>query len=424
MDYVPSAESGPPWAPGYGHRTAGTLPIDFRFRASPDDFVVEEVREAEPETDGTHLWFEIEKRNLSTVEATRRLAKALDRRDTDFGFAGRKDTKAVTRQWLSLEHVGADALRAIEIPGLQILQVERHGHKLRVGQLLGNRFRLVLRGVTPEGFERMEASMETLATSGLPNYYGAQRFGRHGFTYRLGRAYVKGEYREYLLALTSSEHSASSPALDELHHAISEGSKADQRRLSRLVGELDSDLVAVARQLSRRPLDLGRAARAIPKRTRQFHISALQSRVFNRVLSARIQDLDQLHVGDVAFVHGKGAAFLVEDAAELAERVCAFELSPSGPIPGERMLAATGAQGALEDAAIASEGLTPADFGQIGFGLDQRGARRALRVPVSGVELAFESGAVELGFGLPKGCYATSVLEELRKDHARGTNHS
>jgi tRNA pseudouridine13 synthase len=420
MESGSSPTSGPCWAPGYGHRTHATPPIGFRFRQSPEDFVVEELRHSEPETEGTHVWFEIEKRNLSTVEATRRLGKALERKDSEFGFAGRKDSKAVTRQWMSLEHVEASAIEALEIPGLRVLRSRSHNHKLRVGQLIGNRFRLVLRDVSPAGFEEMQASLATLAESGLPNYYGAQRFGRHGLTYRLGRAYVKGDYREYLLALASAEHSASSPALDELQQTIAHGTKADQRRLARLVPDLDSDLSQVARQLSRRPLDLGRAARAIPKRSRQFHISALQSRVFNRVLSGRISDLECVRAGDVVFVHAKGAAFLADDVAELAPRAAAFEVSPSGPIPGTGTLLAGGAQAELEAAALAAEGLATEDFGKIGFGLDQRGARRPLRVPVTEVDLSFAGGVATLGFALPKGCYATSVLEELRKDHIGG----
>ena len=48
------------------------------------------------------------------------------------------------------------------------------------------------------------------------------------------------------------------------------------------------------------------------------------------------------------------------------------------------------------------------------------GGSRPLRVPVTGVDLSFAEGVATLGFALPKGCYATSVLEELRKDHIGG----
>ena len=48
--------SGPAWAPGYRHRTADVAPISFRFKASPEDFVVHELAAEAPTGEGEHLW--------------------------------------------------------------------------------------------------------------------------------------------------------------------------------------------------------------------------------------------------------------------------------------------------------------------------------------------------------------------------------
>ena len=51
------------------------------------------------------------------------------------------------------------------------------------------------------------------------------------------------------------------------------------------------------------------------------------------------------------------------------------------------------------------------------IGAKPLGTRRALRVQVSELSVAAEGADLVLSFFLPKGCYATSVLEELFKRH-------
>ena len=91
---------------------------------------------AEPEVeqvDGTHIWFTVQKRDVSTPAAARRIAKALGRRGGDVSFAGRKDAVAITRQRMSVEHVDVDALMGLELDGLTISAPRRHQRKLRPG---------------------------------------------------------------------------------------------------------------------------------------------------------------------------------------------------------------------------------------------------------------------------------------------------
>ena len=106
-------------------------------------------------------------------------------------WAGLKDRVAVTRQWLSVP-ARAEASLPTLAPGadLRVLSHGRHGNKLRVGHLRGNRFRIRIRDA-----ERPEAAapvMERLVAEGLPNAFGEQRFGR-GDTALRGRALVLGE---------------------------------------------------------------------------------------------------------------------------------------------------------------------------------------------------------------------------------------
>lgn len=425
------ASGGPIWAPGYRHVSANFAPVEFRFKEEPEDFRVTELPLFEPAGEGTHLWFEVEKRGISTRDAIRQIAAATGRRESDVGYAGRKDARAVTRQTLSIEHFDPDALRALALPRITIGRIARHPAKLRVGQLAGNRFELALRGISRSGHERLLEVLALLEATGVPNYYGAQRFGHSGLTHRLGLLLVRHEHAAYVAALAGPEHTPDTPATRELRAAIESGERGAQRALARLARDLGPDLAAIARQLARRPGDMASAVRAVVPRTRQLHVSALQSLVFNRVLAHRVAEgadaggpgIGRVAGGDVAIVESTGAVFLVtetDDPAELAARAGRFEISPTGPIPGARMAAPAGRTAAVEAAALVPEDLSLEAFGRIGPRVNQGGARRPLRTRISGLAATWKDEVTTLAFTLPKGAFATVVLEELRKEHRSG----
>lgn len=150
------------------------------------------------------------------------------------------------------------------------------------------------------------------------------------------------------------------------------------------------------------------------RREARFLLSALQAELFNRVLDERPLPLDALEEGDAAFVHASGACFLVEDAAREAPRAARFEVSPSGPVFGTRMLEPTGRPGERERAARERAGLPdPATF-RPPRGLRARGARRPLRARPEEASCGAEgTDAVRLVFTLPSGVYATVLVERL-----------
>jgi tRNA pseudouridine13 synthase len=131
-------------------------------------------------------------------------------------------------------------------------------------------------------------------------------------------------------------------------------------------------------------------------------------------LAARIDGLDRIEAGDIAFKHQNGACFLVEDLDEAAPRVAGFEISPTGPMFGRKMLVPLGRVAAAEASILDVAGLSPETFCGAGrFRLE--GERRPLRVPLKEVSASTGDGALILEFMLPKGSYATSVLREVMK---------
>jgi tRNA pseudouridine13 synthase len=320
------------------------------FKLVPEDFEVEELPAYQPSGEGEHLYLWVEKRGRDTREVVKALASALGVDEGDVGVAGMKDRQAITRQLISLPARAEARLPEFSLEGVSVLWSRRHGNKLRTGHLRGNRFRLRLRGVKDVGAAR--ESFTRLASRGVPNYFGEQRFGREGDNADFGRLLVLGQ------------------------------------------------------RLPRRP----------DKFQRKLYLSAFQSRLFNRALVDRLcaGTFDTALLGDVLRKEDSGGLFVCEAPEVDVPRVAAFEVSPAGPLFGPKMTAAAHAVAEAEAKLLADEGVTLDDFRRGGD--ETQGGRRPYRVRLANASLEVEGEDVVLTFELPKGSYATEVLHELLKD--------
>lgn len=161
-----------------------------------EDFIVTELPLQLPGGQGEHVWVEVEKNGANTAFVAQQLAEAAGLQERDVGYAGLKDRHAITRQWFSLYLPKGDTpdLTQLQHPEFKVLSQSRHVKKLRPGDLLGNRFRIVLREVAGE-HGAIEANLRAVAAQGVPNYFGAQRFGFDGGNVELGRAMLAREIR-------------------------------------------------------------------------------------------------------------------------------------------------------------------------------------------------------------------------------------
>jgi tRNA pseudouridine13 synthase len=388
--------------------TAGHAGIGGRIKVKPEDFVVEEIPLYAPSGAGQHVYACLEKRGLSTPQAVSAVARALGVPAGAIGYAGLKDARAITRQVISIDGVQPAQVEALDLPGIRILWVNRHRNKLKTGHLAGNRFALRVRDVSQDILPAVEAVLDELRRRGVPNYFGEQRFGGRGNTHRLGAALLRGDAQAFLseyLGLPQpgerADAQAARSAFDAGDYAAALAqwppSLRDERRV----------LAALARRGSP-----DQALRALDKKLRSLFLSAYQSHLFNRLLAQRIQTLDRLQSGDVAFIHASGAAFVVQDAALEQPRADRFEISPSGPLFGPKCLLAEGVPGQQERAALEESGLSLAEFRLPG--LKFKGARRPFRIPLADGQVGWDDG-LTISFRLPPGSYATEVLREVMK---------
>jgi len=407
----------PSWAPGFVHLTGDEDPIPFGFREELEDFVVEEVPRAAPEGEGEHCWILVEKRGVSTSEAIRRLARRLVKDPRDLGFAGRKDARAVARQWISAPGVDPITARGAELGHVRVLAAEKAQRRLRLGALSGNRFSLFLRRFPAEAEGTARRVLETIGRRGMPNWFGPQRFGFAGLGHELGRLLLARNFPEYIQAICSEAHAPHTEPSRDLYQRVTTLTRASHKSCAGLARSLDPDLADIARQLARRPLDWESAARAIALPLRSLHLSAYQALLFNEILGKRLSHFDEVRTGDVVWKHENGACFVAEDGdEELSSRVVSMEVSASGPLFGHKLLLGTGEPLAEEQAILDREGLTLKDLkGELPVP-NLSGARRPMRVPVTELQFEVVEGGARLQFFLPAGAYATSLVEELRKD--------
>jgi tRNA pseudouridine13 synthase len=175
-------------------RAFGPPALQAVFRSRPEDFQVEEVDGFEPAGQGEHLLLTVEKRGMNTAHAAKRIARWAGIPEMGVGYAGMKDRHAVTRQRFSVhfpKRVAPD-LDGLVSDDLRVLASVWHNRKLPRGALKGNRFVLVLREVDGER-AAIEQRLQAVAASGLPNYFGDQRFGRDGDNVESARRMFAGQ---------------------------------------------------------------------------------------------------------------------------------------------------------------------------------------------------------------------------------------
>ena len=417
----------------------GDLPgTGGRIKERPEDFRVTEVPLYHPSGAGTHVYLLVEKTGVGSLEAADAVARALGRPRHVVGMAGLKDAQSVARQWMSLEHVDIDKAMHLDLPGVRVLAVSRHRNKLKVGHLAGNRFEVRIRGCRPGARGAAARVLEVLQARGVPDWFDYQRFGRRADNHLLGRDLVLGDYRGFCDRFLGRPVASDSRRLAEGRRAYDAGDLEGARRL--MTGQ--TDRLRVLSALIRTG-DPERAARNLPRQLAKLFIAACQSALFNAVLDRRLDSLDRVEAGDLAYIHPRpgggpaslgsavaggrglpcearqggargGAVFLVEHPDVEAPRAARFEISPSGPIVGHRVTLASGRPGDLERAVLAAERIAPEDFERV-KALRLRGDRRPLRFPLTDAAVAADGDDLLVSFTLPPGAYATVVLGEITK---------
>lgn len=171
--------------------------IGGSIKASPEDFSVEEIPVYAPSGEGEHVFLRLRRSGMTTRDVQMTLSRLFDLPEVDIGYAGMKDKIALTEQTFSLRNGKLDLLevkKALESEtGFEIVDIKRHGNKIRLGHLIGNRFKIVIRDPTEkDAVLRAQEIADRLVERGVPNFFGPQRFGLDGRNAASGRDCLLG----------------------------------------------------------------------------------------------------------------------------------------------------------------------------------------------------------------------------------------
>ena len=326
------------------------LDISGQLKSSAEDFQVTEILGYEPIGEGEHIYLWVRKTGLNTAYLAEQIAKFTQLPLRAVTYAGRKDKHAQTEQWFSVHLPGKGEFdwTKFKEPGAEVLKSIRHNKKLRTGVLKGNRFNITLRQLSSTS--GIDERLQQIKQTGVPNYYGSQRFGNTVHDPRGG------------------------------------------------------NLVLADKMIN------GEAIRNRNKRS--MAISALRSWLFNEMLNSRLQNdcLTKPLSGDVMQLAGSHSFFCASQIDNsIHQRLAQRDIYLSAPLWGKGQLASQ-AEALLFEHDFAQQHPTIVQTLE-DLGLKQE--RRAMNLFPNDLVWSLANATLNLCFSLPAGTFATSVLREL-----------
>ena len=167
--------------------------LNFKFVQNEEDFIVEE-QPIKFSLNGSFLILKIKKTNCDTWELIDRLAKFLGVYSNEIGYAGLKDKRATTTQYISIPKKYSKEIKLFRNKKIEILETFLHNEKLNIGDLEGNRFKINLHNVQIPDVNHIQKIIKIISKNGIPNYFGYQRFGKEVVdNFEKAKAVVYGE---------------------------------------------------------------------------------------------------------------------------------------------------------------------------------------------------------------------------------------
>ncbi|TLZ92972.1 MAG: tRNA pseudouridine(13) synthase TruD [Methanobacteriota archaeon] len=413
---------------GYLTSTPG---LGGTIKSAPEDFVVEEISSppaVSPE--GRYAIAQVRVRNWETNRLVRAMARALHISRKRIGYAGTKDKHAVTTRLFSFEGVLPEAVRGLQLKDVDILDAFRSDRPLELGDLAGNRFRIVVRDlpVEPEiAAKTVEETARALRIAGgFPSFFGIQRFGSvRPITHVVGRHLVRGEFREAVEAYVANPLEGEDPESYEVRSALRD--TGDIQTALRSYPKSYGFEKAILNQLAVEPTDYVGALRSLPFNLLMMFVHGYQSFLFNRILSERMRRRIPIHepvAGDLVLPadasglpdRSRTIDVTCDNLERAAKRCREGKAWVSAILFGSEPEFAGGEPGQIEKTIVASEGLRPEDFiiPEIPR-ISSKGTRREILAPFRGLDVQVGEAAFSLSFELTRGSYATCLVREFTK---------
>jgi len=347
----------------------------YEIKREPEDFIVEEITPDKKvleigkaykfkESEGDQLICVLQKKRWDTNLAISEIAHRLFVSRKRIGFAGTKDKRAITTQRISLWKIkNADKLR---IKDMVLTPLEYSDKRIELGDLWGNRF--TIKVYTKKRLKKLAK---------VPNFFGVQRFGdTRPITHLVGKEIVRGSFEDavkmYLTRVFPRESKEAKAARKKLAKKwdyadalkyFPYGLRFERTLLGHLVNN-ENDYIGALRKL--------------PKFLKIMFVHAYQSYIFNEFLKEVISKKAK---------YSKGQLFGYESKID----------------------------NEIEKKILKKERIEPKDFFIRSMPeMSSKGEKRELYISLKDFKVLEKgSGYYTVRFSLPKGCYATTVIEQL-----------
>ena len=390
-------------------RTTG---IGGRIKSEPEDFIVEEILQdgtiletdkivKRDDLDGSYTRFVLQKRQWTTEGAIRRIANALHISTRRFSYAGSKDKDTISTQLASVFQIHSHRLLTLNLRDIQVLGAWSHSDKVKIGDLLGNRFTITVKEPNTDSHLWVDKIYSDLEGR-FPNYFGEQRFGAiRRNTHKIGEQIIRGNYDVAADIFLCDYSGETNPEAVNARKNLKE-SRDYRKALNDFPSHLGLERIMIA-HLEKLPRDYANAFRRLPRSILLLFIHAFQSQLFNLLLSERITEADiTLENGEYYCSDRLGFPDIRERSSDetpwIAAKIIGYETELND----------------REKRLLSSLDVKPSDFRIKGIPeLSSEGTYRLLSSPLKG----FSFKCNRFGFSLPSGSYATMALREFMDTH-------
>ena len=403
--------------------------IGGTIRNQYEDFYVEEIPDLIPTGEGPNVWIWIEKIGRTTLDVVLDIARDLHIDRKRMGFAGMKDKKARTRQWICISNMDSEEqfeqVKALsgQIYKTDFLKVIRGRKKLRMGQLKGNKFRILIRDIddVEKSAEIASDILKQLEVTGVPNYFGWQRFGKpRTNTHLVGEALVENDLKKavgrYIGNPTEEEHEENQKARKAYDDEDLEKSLELMGKGMRYEKMMIRELIKDSKKGELTDKSYKNALHALPKPLQRMFVHAYQSFLFNAAVSKRVEmGINKYIEGDI-IINNEERIVRDKTPEEYQELIDTFQVNPTSPLYGTKVPFAGGTVGEMEKSILDNYGLSKEDFEVPKMPrLGSHGLRRSMRFQVWDTSAIATDEGVLTEFSINKGSYATAVLREVMK---------
>ncbi|XP_033018001.1 pseudouridylate synthase 7 homolog [Lacerta agilis] len=266
-----------------------------------------------PKSRGSYCHFVLYKENKDTMDAINVLSRFLRVKPNIFSYMGTKDKRAITVQEIAVLRITAQRLAHLNncLMNFKLGNFSYKNHPLKLGELQGNHFTVVLRNITGTD-DQVQHAMQSLREIGFVNYYGMQRFGTTAVpTYQVGRAILQNNWNEVIDLILKPRPGAEKGYLVKCREEWAK-TKDPDAALKKLPVKrcVEGQLL---RGLSKYGLkNIVSAFGIIPRNNRLMYIHSYQSYVWNNMVSRRIEEYGLVAVPGDLVLKGGTAVYIEE----------------------------------------------------------------------------------------------------------------